>query len=148
LAVSPNLGNPFEYRVAGILDKGYQFAPSFVGRLPIPLRFYLSVFSTIDQLSTQKAINPIDVVGPMTSYLRRVDELFDAARTDSYHWTRLQSGILPVEPDVLAVCNVMNMACRKWFQESLLDILKDQLRPVELIPIQVAVGLTESRNLG
>jgi len=69
-----------------------------VGRLGLPFMYYHDIGQA---LSLATRLEP-----PLTEYLTRLEAVVMDAMLDQYHWQRLQSAVLPVEPETLAVCLV------------------------------------------
>jgi hypothetical protein len=143
LAVSDRSNDKADGWLANIIDNGYQLAPNPVGRLSLPLRFYLSLFATIPQMQKLGHMEPSTIRSNLSDYLRRISEVIEAAQLDHYHWTQLQSGILPVEPEVLATCGLLDAACKKYLRINLIEFTGIKLRPIELVPLQIALELSE-----
>jgi hypothetical protein len=68
-----------------------------VGRLRLPLKVYNRVYS-----SAFNSFNDVELINSVSDLLNRVSEITQAAMQDQYHWQRLHSTILPVEPEILA----------------------------------------------
>jgi hypothetical protein len=69
------------------------------GRLGLPIRLYRALLEDIMNTSelAQTKLPP-----SLASLFQRAGEQIDSARTDVFHWTHLHSGVLPVEPELLA----------------------------------------------
>jgi hypothetical protein len=83
------------------------------GRLRIPQRSQLAVLRNsielTDRWSSKEEIRYIgqdQFIRDLQSFLARADEQVEIAMSDHYHWRRLQSSLLPVEPEIVAVCAV------------------------------------------
>jgi hypothetical protein len=71
-----------------------------VGRLKLSPGLYAEL---LGRLADDNLDSPF---GEMTyrEYLRQVEAVMRLVRSDHYHWQSLNSGLFPVEPEVLAVC--------------------------------------------
>jgi hypothetical protein len=71
-----------------------------VGRLGVPLEEYLRCRDTLQRASSQDPGRFSTVVG---AFMHRATEPVRLAMHDRFHWSRLRSSVLPVEPEALAV---------------------------------------------
>jgi hypothetical protein len=69
------------------------------GRLGLPLRLYRAVLEDATATSNARNTKPPQ---SLVSLYQRAGEQFDSARSDAFHWKHLHSGVLPVEPELLA----------------------------------------------
>jgi hypothetical protein len=69
------------------------------GRLGLPLRLYRTLLEDITDASNAPRTKPPQ---SLVSLYRRAGEQIDSARADAFHWKHLHSGVLPVEPELLA----------------------------------------------
>jgi hypothetical protein len=93
----------------GFLTRGDLPKMQPVGRAHVPLRAYLQLitsFGIADAFESLPAQEPDaairSIADGMEDLLTRAAESVEVAMGDRYHWTRLQSGLLPVEPEILA----------------------------------------------
>ena len=62
--------------------------------------------------------------------------------TDQYHWRRLRSSVLPVEPEAIAVCGIWDLISRRLLDIPLSKIIHDAgISPRENIPVEIASDL-------
>ncbi len=61
----------------------------------------------------------------LAEYLRRVDEVVGGAMTDRFHWKRLRSSILPVEPEALATCMTVDPVSRRYTELRVDSLIED-----------------------
>jgi hypothetical protein len=95
------------------------------GRLRIPLAHYRAVATEIDQLRHSKRTDGRRRV-PLTAaraFLERASEVIDAASENEYQWRTLRSPILPTEPEVLAVCTLVELTARGTLGLSALELI-------------------------
>lgn len=68
------------------------------GRLGLPVRLYRALLEDVTDSTLPKTKLPQSLV----SFYQRAGEQIDSARSDVFHWSHLHSGVLPVEPELLA----------------------------------------------
>jgi len=90
-----------------------------VGRLGIPLNHYGNCRTAM--LHAQAGDREIFTRHART-YLERAAEVIRMARHDQYHWQRLQSSILPAEPEAVAVTSALSLTARRSLGMSLMEI--------------------------
>jgi hypothetical protein len=80
-----------------------------IGRLGLPLHRFLTVSASLEMPTALAAVGAAPerragaIADGLIGFLERAQEPYSAAMADQYHWSRIQSGLLPVEPEVLAV---------------------------------------------
>jgi hypothetical protein len=106
-----------------------------VGRLGLPLGLY------------ERALNhPNDSAGGLGVLLERAADEVRLAQADDYNWRELRSGLLPVEPELLAAC----LIALEWYQsetvtpETLRSQLNEQgLSELGAAPLLVAMRMSD-----
>ena len=91
-----------------------------VGRLGIPLDHYGECALAMREARAER--EPRAFAVGMANYLRRASEVMRAASHDRYHWLRLQSAVLPAEPEAIAVTAAAAMLSHRWFDHSAADL--------------------------
>lgn len=106
------------------------------GKLRLPLGLYLDVLFEVANIRSEQVEpeRPFRVAAT-EAYLARVAEMSSLARADRYHWAMPGIGLLPVEPEAIATCALVDVAMR--------DVLDRRLSEV----IDVADGLTAAPAL-
>lgn len=103
------------------------------GRFGLPLGLYLDFARSVE--GDPKSREGGEVPAGARAYLQRVAEVTRVAMSDAYHWNRFQTGLLPVEPEPLAMCLMLVRAMGPQ--------LHFDPGPVEYVPLQVALRLVE-----
>ena len=93
------------------------------------------LLSTERHRSRETALQP--VLGPLLS---RMAEPVKIAMTDYYHWTRLVSGMLPVDPELMAVGRISYLAVPSLRLETTLDRMGIG-QGIDRVPIWLARSL-------
>jgi hypothetical protein len=116
-----------------------------LGRLGIPAHVYFSLANAMRLGAVQDDPGADRLRSVLADYLRRVDDAVGAAMRDRYHWSRLRSGILPVEPEVVAACVTAAMLSRRWHDMSLGAMLDNaNLSPRQMATAHIASRLAEA----
>lgn len=79
--------------------------------------------------------------------LERAAERLEGARANRYHWSRFQSGLLPVEPELIAAMAVAVPAWQHVDRSLSAMIMKTDLPPIARIPMEVAQSMAEETTL-
>jgi hypothetical protein len=85
------------------------------GRLRIPLAHYRGLAGDVDRLRNREHTHKSPGKRPFTAagaFLDRATEAISAARSNEHQWRTLRSPILPVEPEVVAACVLVEMTAR------------------------------------
>jgi hypothetical protein len=69
------------------------------GRLGLPISLYRAL---LDDITDTSNVPNAKFPPSLASLYRRAGEQIDSARNDAFHWNHLHSGVLPVEPELLA----------------------------------------------
>lgn len=88
-----------------------------VGRLGIPLDHYARCAQAMD--AAHEGRQPDRFLLQGANYIRRAAEVLHSASHDQYHWLRLQSAILPAEPEAVAMTTAMSRMSHSMFRRSL-----------------------------
>jgi hypothetical protein len=110
-----------------------------VGRLGLPMNLYKQVYR-----SAFSSPNSDMLITPIADLLNRVVEITHAAMQDKFHWQRLYSTILPVEPEILAT---LLSVIAKMHDRDAARTLKESLSG-RVDPIGVAYMSIASEMLG
>jgi hypothetical protein len=126
-----------------LLDLGEELSPRPVGRLGLPLRLYLAVGRSIESTAFAYDRELTSLRRALSDYLRHVDESVGAAMNDRFHWRRLRSGLLPVEPEALAVCLAADRVSRRLADLAVDALVADAgLTEREQVPARIATRLS------
>jgi len=79
-----------------------------------------------------------DVLRAVGRFLARASEGVAAARTNQHQWTSLRPGLLPVDPEALAMSALTAMTWQDALKGDLSDSLTTQLDRADLVPLFVA----------
>jgi hypothetical protein len=85
-----------------------------IGRLGIPLDYYGQLAQGIHFARQEK--NPDLFFFAAADYLRRAAEVIRTASHDRFHWLRLESTILPAEPEAVAITTAMSIVSHAMFR--------------------------------
>jgi hypothetical protein len=135
------IGRPFNAtRLRGEWsEQAYRMESYEVGRLHLPLRQFvrLADFGR-DRLQRSDVIKVAEVA------LARIDEKVSTALRNR-HWRLMQTSILPIEPEALALCIAIDLAVRRVTQgeQTLRDILGEESHGVSRAYILVATEFAE-----
>ena len=105
------------------------------GQLEIPVRLYLD-FSRDVRLAIRHT-DPRRLVRSLPQLLQRGTEPVKMAMTDQYHWQRLMTGVMPVEPELLAIGRIAHRTLGSW-DESTLTNLGIPPNSIERMPLWIA----------
>lgn len=90
-----------------------------VGRLGIPLDYYGRCAQAMQDARERK--NPRRFLGEAMNYVHRAAEVVRSASHDRFHWSRLESTILPAEPEAVAMTTAISTMSRV-FQVSITEM--------------------------
>jgi hypothetical protein len=85
------------------------------GRLRIPLAHYRGIAREVDRLrhGEYRVASPRrDSLPATAAFVERAAEAIGAVRENAHQWRTLRSPILPVEPEVLAACTLVELTAR------------------------------------
>jgi hypothetical protein len=88
-----------------------------VGRLGVPLDDYGACARAMRATTRKKDFETF--ARAARQYLLRAAEVRRSASHDAFHWTRLQSNILPAEPEAIAMTTTMSIVAHDVFGASL-----------------------------
>jgi hypothetical protein len=103
-----------------------------VGRLGVPMEDYLRCRDT---LHNAPSLDPRTFASGVGSYLHRATELVRSARHDGFHWRTLRSGVLPIEPEALAVAVAATSVSHSVYHE---PVAMPDSDPAETLLMEVA----------
>jgi hypothetical protein len=86
-----------------------------VGQLRVPLHLYVDLAVGMENQPDEM------LSSTLPRLLERVGEAVRVAMSDRYHWPRLLSGLMPVEPELLAIGAIANQAMPPGWDEQTLD---------------------------
>jgi hypothetical protein len=114
------------------------------GRLGIPLSSTMRVLDAVRRIDREQAY-PGALAVPVRDFLTRAYEVTSAAMSDRWHWRRLMSSVLPVEPEAAALgAVVMSVAMRHGLEDELMERLR--LPRTALVPLFVGGAITEASS--
>jgi hypothetical protein len=92
-----------------------------VGRLGISLEQYARCAEAF-HAAREKKDGRERLLREGSTYVRRASEVLRGASHDRFHWLRLQSTILPAEPEAVAMTTAMSMLSHSMFGISMADV--------------------------
>jgi hypothetical protein len=105
-----------EIELEWLAQEAERWGPCWVGHLRIPLDALIRLAKGSGRHAPERPAT----LHELPRLLGRVAEAVRIAMTDIYHWSRLQSGLQPVEPELLAVGRVAHeMLRRRWSRHTL-----------------------------
>lgn len=111
-----------------------------VGHLGIPLRLYLNFSRDVGRAIRSGHSRPL--ASSLPQLLERGIEPLEMAMADRYHWKALATGVMPVEPELLAIGRIVHRALDPWNEDTLTS-LGIPRNSVERMPLWVARTLEE-----
>lgn len=97
------------------------------GRLRVPLAHYRGVAADIDRMRHSHGPERHSGQGrPLSAtraFLERVIEVIEAVRENEHQWRNLRSPVLPVEPEAIATCVLVELAVRHAFDTSAVELM-------------------------
>jgi hypothetical protein len=84
-----------------------------IGRLGIPLDYYAHCAQAMHAARAEKSAERFIVEA--VNYVHRAAEVLRSASHDRFHWLRLESTILPAEPEAVAMTTAMSTMSRALF---------------------------------
>jgi tetratricopeptide (TPR) repeat protein len=88
-----------------------------VGRLRIPLDYYGRCAEAMRDAGRQE--NAGAFFEGAANYIHRAAEVLQSASHDQFHWLRLESSILPAEPEAIAMATALSTVSRTMFDTPL-----------------------------
>jgi hypothetical protein len=150
---SEGLRDPFESRhrvffaremLRGHLDQARASAQAPVGRLQIPLGAIAHVVNAADRVA-QEQEGPARLSTALHDALVRMHDVTAVAMADRYHWRRLMSSVLPVEPEAVVLAGVAVAAAQRVGAVD--DLFKRMdLPPLAAVPLLIGRELAEERS--
>jgi hypothetical protein len=128
----------------GHLDQARAAAQAPVGRLRIPLGAIAHVVNAADRVA-QEQEGPVRLATALHDALVRMHDVTAVAMADRYHWRRLMSSVLPVEPEAVVLAGVAVAAARR---AGAVDDLFERmdLPPLATVPLLIGRELAEERS--
>ncbi len=124
-------------------SRDYAYEP--LGRVGIPAHNYFSLAEAVQlvALGEDRGLDDLHVV--LKDFLGRVDDVIGGAMRDRFHWLRLRTGVLPIEPEIVASCLIADRIVRLQYQDSgLLEVLHDlEISQRQMAPAYVANTLAD-----
>jgi hypothetical protein len=123
------------------------------GRTGLPLAAYGRAFDEVQSVAERgwKRGRGGRSLPYLVDLLQRAAEPVHAAMADTYHWRRLHSAVLPVEPEIVGACRCI---LRIWkgsgrtLRELYARIAEDAPDEVAVLPLEVAADLDEPEPEG
>jgi len=103
---------PYEEIFYGLIEIASSMPAHPAGRLGWPLRAYTQTVGQLVELR-REGVDPEHLYRVFAPFAQRVAETVQSAQTTSYHWRRLYSRLLPIEPEVLIICEVAQVLMEK-----------------------------------
>jgi hypothetical protein len=117
------------------------------GRLRIPLAHYRRLAIELDRLhhGERQVEDPRRRGLPAArAFVERAAEAIGAARENKHQWRTLRSAILPIEPEVLAACALVEMSARDALGASAVRVMDMSIDSVAGALMGVAENLVEA----
>ncbi len=105
------------------------------GQLGIPVRLYLEFARDVGRAIQRE--DPRPLASSLPQLLQRGTEPVKMAMTDPYHWHALATGVMPVEPELLAIGRITHRVLAPW-DEDTLNSLGIPRYGVERMPLWIA----------
>jgi hypothetical protein len=83
------------------------------GKLRLPLGLYLDVLFEVASIRSERVDQGLFRASATEAYLSRVAEVMSLAQADRHHWEMPGIGLLPVEPEAVAPCALVDVAARE-----------------------------------
>jgi hypothetical protein len=84
-----------------------------IGRLGIPLDYYARCAQAMRAARAKKSVE--NFFAEVANYVHRAAEVIRNASHDRFHWLRLESTILPAEPEAVAITTAMSVVSHTIF---------------------------------
>jgi hypothetical protein len=112
-----------------------------VGRLEIPMRLYTNVM--MDSLEWS---SPRPEIQNWRALLYRANESVELSQSDRFHWESMPGSIVPLEPEILAVC--ISLGSRWLSMNHSLSELSERIniQGSAEVPLLIAIDLLEEVN--
>jgi hypothetical protein len=104
-----------------------------IGRLGIPLDYYVRVAQAMRAARTRRDFDRFVVEA--AAYVLRAAEVIRSASHDHFHWLRLQSTILPAEPEAVAMTTAMSMMAHAVFGRPMSEMANLDAHGMRLVEI-------------
>jgi hypothetical protein len=120
------------------IDRATHLGMIRVGRLGLPLQYYvLAAKESLEWSATESGVEAL------AALLSRAVEPIQGAKADRFHWQRLYSNVLPIEPEILATCLAL---VRRWERARPSDSLGDlgerlRISAIATVPLRLAVDM-------
>lgn len=126
---------------AGMLDSPADDREWFpAGQLEVPVRCYLE-FARDVALALHSRNSQV-LTGSLPQLLQRATEPVRMAMADRHRWQALSTGVMPVEPELLAVGRIAHRTLTPWDEQTLSN-LGIPANSVERVPLWIARLLDE-----
>jgi len=141
-----------EYRgiLSRVLERSWGLSAITVGRLRLPLRLYLAAVEEISHSSRNPRTPNSGRFKHTIAWLERAAEPVAQAMQDRFHWHRVHSGILPIEPEIVATCvGIVRVLNQGNLRQNLARLLTEtNASPLAVIPCEVANNLVDRDESG
>jgi hypothetical protein len=110
------------------------------GQLEIPVRLYLNFSRDVANAIRSGDSRPL--AWSLPQLLQRGTEPVKIAMADQYHWQALATGVMPVEPELLAIGRIAHRTLAPWNEDTLTN-LGIPMNGIERMPLWIARMLEE-----
>lgn len=110
------------------------------GQLEVPIRHYLEFARGV--AVTLRSGDPRGLAPSLPRLLQRATEPVRIAMADQYRWQALATGVMPVEPELLAIGRIAHRTLAPWDEDTLTN-LGIPRNSVERMPLWIARVLDE-----
>ena len=111
-----------------------------VGQLGIPVQLYLEFARGVGHAIRSR--DSRQLTRSLPQLLQRGAEPVRMAMADQYHWQALATGVMPVEPELLAIGRIVHRALAPWDEDTLTTIGIPR-NSIERMPLWIARMLDE-----
>lgn len=110
------------------------------GQLEVPVRLYLEFARGVSRAVPSRNSAPLEPA--LSRLLQRGTEPIRMAMADRHRWQALATGVMPVEPELLAIGRIAHRTLAPWDEDTLTD-LGIPLNSIERTPLWIARILDE-----
>jgi hypothetical protein len=143
LSANPNYRERYRGVLSKVLSQTREQSAITVGRLRLPLRLYLATVEEISHFDRQLNTPNSGQFRHTIAWLERAAEPVAQAMKDRFHWRRLHSGVLPIEPEIVGTCvGIIRIWNQRDQGHDLASLIREaDVSPLAIIPIEVASQL-------
>lgn len=126
-----------------IIEEGSRFPGLLVGNALIPIRLYHDLVLGIADTNRLGKAQSRTIAESTLRFMDRAAETIETAQADRFHWQRLQTSVLPVEPEFLATSMVVARSVKK-LDTSLTGLMEGhEMHPAARVLMESAEDMLE-----